>query len=309
MSLEVLAVNISAEKGTVKRPVHQAQIDSRGVVGDAHAGAWHRQVSLLGQETIARFAAEIGRAIGPGEFAENLTVRGMDSGRVAVLDRFQFGSVELEVTQIGKQCHGEGCSVFQQVGKCVMPRDGIFTRVVQGGPIAAGQTGTHSPRPLRFRVITLSDRAAAGEYADRSGPKIAQTITAWLATRRWHPQIETALLPDDAARLRDELAAARAGGVDVVLTTGGTGVGPRDITPEVVTALADKTIPGIMEHIRAKFGAVRPAARLSRSVAAIAGRTQIYTLPGSVRAVEEYLGEILPTLEHVLYMLHGLDVH
>jgi len=95
----------------------------------------------------------------------------------------------------------------------------------------------------------------------------------------------------------------------VIVTTGGTGIGPRDITPEVVTALCQKQIPGIMEHIRAKFGAANPNALLSRSVAGVAGRSQIYALPGSVRAVEEYLGEILKTLEHVLCMLHGLDVH
>jgi len=97
--------------------------------------------------------------------------------------------------------------------------------------------------------------------------------------------------------------------VDVVFTTGGTGIGPRDITPETVAALCERLIPGIMEHVRAKHGQQNPRARLSRSIAGVAGKTQIYTLPGSVRAVEEYLEEILKTLEHVVYMLHELDVH
>ncbi len=170
--LEVISVNISERKGTIKRPVERITIDSSGVVGDAHAGPWHRQVSLLSQDSIERFSQQIGRKIMPGEFAENLTVAGLDFGAVAVLDRFRFGGVELEVTQIGKRCHGRGCAIFQQVGQCVMPVEGIFTRVVRGGELSAGALGEHLPRPLRFLILTLSDRAAAGVYEDRSGPRV-----------------------------------------------------------------------------------------------------------------------------------------
>jgi molybdopterin adenylyltransferase len=95
----------------------------------------------------------------------------------------------------------------------------------------------------------------------------------------------------------------------VIIATGGTGPGPRDITPETAAALCDKLIPGIMENIRMKFGSAQPNALLSRSIAGVAGSTQIYTLPGSVRAVEEYMGEILKTLERAIFMLHGLDAH
>lgn len=308
-SLEVVSVNVSREKGTCKEPVPRIEIDALGVVGDAHAGPGLRQVSLLSRESIDRFAAETGRAVRPGEFAENITVGGLDLGGVAALDRFRFGRVELEVTQIGKVCHGRGCAIFQQVGKCVMPNEGIFARVVTGGSLQPGDRGVFCPRKLRFLVVTLSDRAAAGQYADRSGPRICEILADFLTGKRWHPQIETALIADDTAELRRRLAAAIEAGVDVIVTTGGTGVGPRDITPEVVTALCQKQIPGIMEHIRAKFGAANPNALLSRSVAGVAGTSQIYALPGSPRAVEEYLGEIVKTLEHVLCMLHGLDVH
>jgi len=105
------------------------------------------------------------------------------------------------------------------------------------------------------------------------------------------------------------LTACREAGVNVVFTTGGTGVGPRDITPETAARVCDKLIPGIMESIRVRFGAEKPNALLSRGIAGIAGETQIYTLPGRVRAVEEYMGEILKTLEHILFMIQGLDVH
>ncbi len=97
--------------------------------------------------------------------------------------------------------------------------------------------------------------------------------------------------------------------MDVIFTCGSTGVGPRDIAPETVESVSEKTIPGIMENIRIKYGKDRPSVLLSRSVAAIAATTQIYTLPGSVRAVEEYLAEILKTLDHAILMIHGIDAH
>jgi molybdenum cofactor synthesis domain-containing protein len=308
-SVEVVSVNLSQEKGVSKRPAGRAQIDRQGLVGDAHAGTWHRQVSLLDQAAIDRFAVRTGRAVRPGEFAENLTVRGLDLGEVAVLDRFQFGPVELEVTQIGKECHGNGCAIFQQVGQCVMPAEGIFARVLHGGQIADGDRGQWLARPLRLVIITLSDRASAGHYPDRSGPRCRELVESFLAGRRWHPVIESALLPDDAPRLAARLRAEIDSGADVIFTTGSTGIGPRDIAPETVAAACQRLLPGITEHLRAKFGGDKPLARLSRAVAGVARTTQLYTLPGSVRAVEEYLGEIFQTLEHAIFMLHGLDVH
>ena len=306
---EIVSINISDEKETAKRPVAEALVNEHGIVGDAHAGAWHRQVSLLGRESIDRFSAQEGRAFSPGDFAENLTTRGIDLGRVAVLDRLRTDEVLLEVTQIGKACHADGCTVFRQVGRCVMPKEGIFCRVIEGGTVRTGDAIEHLPVPFKVRVVTLSDRAFRGEYEDRSGPRVRELLDAFFAGRRWHPEIKTAVLPDDADQLTLELTACREDGVDVVFTTGGTGVGPRDVTPETATRVCDRLIPGIMEHIRVKFGSEKPNALLSRGIAGIAGQTQIYTLPGSVRAVEEYMGEILKTMEHVLFMVHGLDVH
>ena len=307
--LEIVSLNVAPGKGAAKKPVPRAEFDASGLVGDAHAGLWHRQVSLLGVETIARFNAEHGTNIAPGEFSENITVHGAGLGGAAVLDRLRFGAVELEVSQVGKDCHGGDCAVFRRVGVCAMPKEGVFARVIQGGTLRPGDSGEHLPRPLRVHIITLSDRAARGQSPDRSGPRLRELLEAFFAGKRWHPDINSAVLPDDAARLREALASAIKGRADLIFTTGGTGVGPRDITPETVLGVAEKQVPGIMEHIRAKFGADKPAALLSRSVAATAGTAQIYALPGSVRAVEEYMGEILKTVEHMIYMLHALDVH
>lgn len=304
--MQVVSVNISREKGTVKQPVPDAVIDALGLVGDAHAGDWTRQVSLLGAEAIDRFAAEMGHPIGPGEFAENLTVAGLDAAEVGLFDRFRAGAIDLEVTQIGKECHGDGCAIFRESGRCVMPAEGIFCRVLSGGPVRPGDILEHTPHLLRARVITLSDRAHAGVYEDLSGPRLAALVEEFLASRRFHPAVERILLPDDPAPLRVALEIARTEGVDLVFTTGGTGIGPRDHAPEVVTAACDRLIPGIMESIRAHYGAAHPAALLSRAVAGVAGTTLVFTLPGSVRAVEEYAVEIFHVLEHALRMVRGM---
>jgi molybdenum cofactor synthesis domain-containing protein len=162
---------------------------------------------------------------------------------------------------------------------------------------------------MRCLVITLSDRASSGVYTDRSGPRLCELLETFFASRGVECVVEKCLLQDDAERLRYEVLRGKEQGVDVIFTTGGTGVGPRDIAPETIAPLCGKLIPGIMEHIRAKFAADNPRARLSRAIAGVAGRTQIYTLPGSVRAVEEYLPEILATLEHIAATLHGSDTH
>ncbi len=306
---EIVSVNVSEVKGTAKHSVDEIVLNERGVAGDAHAGTWHRQVTVLSQERLEAFSARTGRPVGAGDFAENLTIRGLDLRCVAPLDRLGIGEVELEVTQIGKKCHGAGCVIYREVGECLMPGEGIFCRVARGGAVRPGDAVEYRPRPLRFRIVTLSDRAFAGEYEDRSGPQVRRSVEEFFSGTRWHVEIEGVVLPDDAQKLDEEARAACDGGADVLITTGGTGVGPRDIAPETLAALCEKTIPGIMEHVRLKFGADKPTALLSRSVAGVRGRTQIYALPGSVRAVKEYMGEILKNIEHLLFMLHGIDVH
>lgn len=306
----IVSVNISTQRGTCKEPVPEITLNAQGIVGDAHADDWHRQVSLLALESIERFGQAAGRSFGHGDFAENITTQGIDLLQTAPLDRIRIGdAVEMEVTQLGKKCHGGGCAIYQEVGQCVMPKEGIFCRVIRAGAVTAGMPIVHERRALRCQAITLSDRASAGVYADRSGPRIRERLEQFTSANRWRLDLSAAVLPDDPDRLRDALITARDRGADLIITTGGTGIGPRDMAPEVVTALADKTIPGIMEHIRVKHAASNPRALLSRSVAAVLGQSLVYTLPGSPKAVDEYLDEIEKTLEHALFMLRGLDLH
>lgn len=305
----VTSVNISTEKGTPKQSVPEITLDHQGISGDAHAGPWHRQVSLLSSEDIETFSCQMDKAIDAGAFAENITTQGLDLGKVAILDQIRSNDVLLEVTQIGKHCHGDGCAIFREVGKCVMPKQGIFTRVIEPGTLRPGAAIEHIERPLRIMIITLSDRASAGHYEDRSGPKASEVLASHFEGTRWHLSLETQIMPDDSEKLKAQLHTAVSQRFDAVFTLGSTGLGPRDIAPETVAALCDKTFSSVMEFIRIKYGTDIPSALISRGIAGVADQTLIYTLPGSVRAVEQYLAEILKTLEHTIGMLHGLDWH
>jgi molybdopterin adenylyltransferase len=164
------------------------------------------------------------------------------------------------------------------------------------------------PGKYKVLVITLSDRAYRGEYEDLSGPRVRQMMEEFMKSEGWEYSIDLKLIPDDPHKL-NEIVAITSGSFDIIFTTGGTGIGPRDITVEIIRPLLSKEIPGIMEYIRVKYGAAKPNALLSRGVAGITGKSLIYTLPGSVKAVEEYMTEILRTLKHTLLMLHGIDSH
>ena len=131
---KILSINISEKTGEQKQPVPKATLkENHGIMGDAHAGPWHRQVSLLANEEIDTMRGK-GVELGFGDFAENITTEGVDLASLPIGTRLFLGSAEAEVTQIGKECH-QGCAIFQVVGDCVMPRKGIFTRVIRGGEI------------------------------------------------------------------------------------------------------------------------------------------------------------------------------
>lgn len=135
---KVLAVNISETKGVPKEPIEKGYFEiNHGLVGDAHAGNWHRQVSLLAQESIDKLDKEKLNGLCVGAFAENLTTKGIVLYELPIGTKLQIGETEMEVTQIGKECH-MGCAIRNLVGDCVMPREGIFTKVLKPGWIKAG---------------------------------------------------------------------------------------------------------------------------------------------------------------------------
>ena len=208
------------------------------------------------------------------------------------------------MTQIGKECHSH-CAIFEAMGECIMPHEGVFTRVISGGDLAVGDELTivpaDVPTPIRVGILTASDKGSCGEREDVSGETIAR-----LCREAGMLISFTKILPDE----RDQLAAAMrdladGGGADLILTTGGTGFSPRDWTPEATTDIAERMVPGIPAAMVANSLQYTPRAMLTRAVAAIRGKTLIVNLPGSPKAVEENLCYILPALPHGIQMLRG----
>ena len=135
---KVVSVNISEKKGTLKKPVAEIHLKLRhGIVGDAHAGDWHRQISLLAEESVDTMRALSPIPLSSGVFAENINTVGIDLKHLPVGTRLRIGETEVEVTQIGKECHND-CAIKKAVGKCVMPTEGIFAIVVKEGTARAG---------------------------------------------------------------------------------------------------------------------------------------------------------------------------
>ena len=158
-------------------------------------------------------------------------------------------------------------------------------------------------------MLTLSDRASKGEYEDKSGPETARLATEVFEKKNFRYELSQEIIPDEAELLKEKFLKAKQNKVDVIITTGGTGIGKRDVTVDVVKPMLDKEIPGVMEMIRIKYGMQKPNALLSRSVAGVMDESLVYTLPGSVKAVKEYMSEINKTLYHLICMFHGIDAH
>ncbi|MCR5775626.1 MAG: MOSC domain-containing protein [Lachnospiraceae bacterium] len=307
---KIMAVCASEKKGTVKREIESGRlIEDFGLENDAHAGS-ERQVSLLSFERVEEFKKRTGKeiVIEPGAFGENLLVSGIDLVGLPVGTKLKVGDdILLEISQIGKVCHS-GCEIARRTGECIMPKEGVFARVISGGTIRTGdlihtESAMTSAGKVRFTaaVITSSDRAYNGEREDSSGPLIKE-----ITERSGYTVVESCLLPDEEEEIYEELVRLSDNvKPDVIFTTGGTGFSERDRMPEATMRVADRNAPGIAEAIRAYSMQITPRAMLSRAVSVIRGRTLIVNLPGSPKAVRECLDFLLPGLEHGLLILRG----
>lgn len=301
---KVLAICTSDVRGVVKKPVSSGQFRANwGIEGDAHAGDWHRQISLLSAEKIEAFNQRGGN-VKPGDFGENLVVEDIDFRVLPVGTLLRCNRVLLEITQIGKDCHTH-CAVYHRVGDCIMPKEGVFARVLEGGEIRIGDEMTIeprvTPRPWQAAVITLSDKGARGEREDKSGPAVASRLR-----ENGYEVAEQLLLPDDAEALSIQLKRlSDQRQLDLILTTGGTGFGSRDMTPEATLAVADRVAPGIAEAIRAQSAKITKRAMLSRAVSVIRGKTLIINLPGSPKACMESMDVFLDVIPHAMGLLRG----
>ncbi|TQI68609.1 MOSC domain-containing protein [Clostridium sp. KNHs216] len=302
---KVLAVCTSEKRGIQKQNVGTGIFSPGwGIEGDAHGGHWHRQISLLSADRIEDFNRK-GAGASPGAFGENLVVEGFDFSSLPVGTLLRCGGVLLEITQIGKECHNH-CAIYQRMGDCIMPREGVFARVLEPGTISQGDEMTmeerRTPLPWQAAVITLSDKGARGEREDKSGPAVAERLR-----NAGYEVVETLLLADEAEPLsRQLIRLCDQRQLDLILTTGGTGFASRDVTPEATLAVAQRSAPGISAAIRAASLTITPRAMLSRGVSVIRGKTIIINLPGSPKACQESMDVFLDTIPHAMELLRGV---
>ncbi len=297
---------ISETKGVQKHAVDQAEFQKNfGIVGDAHGGDWHRQVSLLAAEDIQQARQKL-PDIQDGAFAENVITSGLDLKTLGLGSRLRVAKeIELTITQIGKACHTP-CRIGQLTGDCIMPRMGLFARVIAGGVAKLGDPievlQTISPKTFQIVVMTISDRCAAGLAEDTAGPAVAELLQAEMDAHMYRLEIQ----PDEREQIADRLRHYSDGhSIDLVVTVGGTGFSPRDITPEATVDVIDRPTPGLDEAMRAASMIKTNRAMLSRAASGIRKQTLIVNLPGSQRGAVENIQAILPALSHGLAKLRG----
>ena len=296
----IKAICISEEKGTLKKNIDECMlIENFGLENDAHAGS-ERQVSLLSYEIENAFFIKNELDLEAGVFGENLLVSGFDFKKKAVGTKLKCGDVVLEITQIGKECH-TGCNIREKTGDCIMPREGVFAKVVNGGKIKVGDEMSIVKRPYTASVITASDRCYVGINEDVSGPLLTQMLKD-----SGYEIISYDLLNDDEEMIYNRLVElADNERPDVIFTTGGTGFSVRDNVPEATLKAAHKNVPGISQATRAYSLNITDRAMLSRAESVIRNRTIIINLPGSPKAVKECLEYVVPSLAHGIDILRG----
>ncbi len=307
MDGKVEAICTGARRGIPKTPVDHARLlEGHGLAGDAHAGSGHRQVSILARADVQTVADRRGSLPSPGAFGENLILSGLDLGTLGLGSRLSVGpEAVLRISQIGKCCH-EPCCVRRQDEDCIMPQSGLFASVEDGGPVAAGDPvrvlSTVEPSTFQAVVLTVSDRCSAGLAQDTAGPAVAKLVREALPAHIYAAEV----IPDGRAGVAERLRAYADGrGIDLIVAVGGTGLGPRDETPEAVRDVVQRLTPGFDEAMRGASAASTPFAMLSRACSGIRGSTLIVSLPGSERAALENLHAILPALPHGLAKLRG----
>lgn len=297
---KICALCISEKKGTQKHAKESVEVvKGFGLLNDAHAGNWHRQVSLLSKDSVEEFEKiKEGLKIPEGAFGENILIKGLDFDKIKVGTVLVSGDVRLQVTQIGKECH-KGCSIRNSLGDCIMPREGVFARVLHGGVLKRGDDiSVEFYTPYKLGIITVSDKGSRGERLDESGDEIERIFS-----ERGFKISARTIIPDDREiisetikNFTDKLK------LNLVLTTGGTGFSPRDNTPEATLAVLEKNVPGIAESMRLYSSKFTDKAMLSRAVSGIRKSSLIINLPGSLKAVRENIKAFEGPL------IHGLDI-
>ena len=296
----IKAICISEEKGTLKKNIDECKlIENFGLENDAHAGS-DRQMSLLSYEVEKAFFEKNNLDLEAGVFGENLLVSGFGFKKMAIGTTLKSGDVVLEIMQIGKECH-TGCNIKEKTGDCIMPREGVFAKVVSGGNLKVGDEMTIVKKPYTASVITASDRCFDGINEDKSGPLLCE-----LLKENGYEILSYNLLNDDEEMVYNKLVEITdKEKPNIIFTTGGTGFSIRDNVPEATLRAGDKNVPGISQAIRDYSLKITDRAMLSRAESVIRNRTIIINLPGSPKAVKECVEYIVGTLAHGIDILKG----
>lgn len=304
---KVLSINISEKKGEIKNPVKQAEfIKDFGLKDDSHAGNWHRQVSLLAKESIDYMRDKSRNVdLNFGDFAENITTEGVILHKLPIGTILEIGEVILKVSQIGKECH-HSCNIMEKTGSCIMPTQGIFATVEQGGIIKEDdqiKIKVPSKDKFSYAIIIVSDKGSQGLRQDGCKQKIVNVLDKEYV----YEMVDYVIVPDEIKDIKSAIKKNIDNNTSLILTSGGTGFAKRDVTPEATLELIQRQTYGISEYIRAKSLEKTNRAILSRAVSGIADNSLIINLPGSPIAVEESLNFIIEPLKHGLEILLAKD--
>jgi len=298
---------ISKKKGERKRPVESVTMRvDHGIEGDAHAGPWHRQLSILSKSDIDAVRDGGLPDLKAGDFAENIVIDGLELSSLGLGTRLRLGAeLELTITQIGKECHSP-CRIYHLTGDCIMPKLGLFARVEKGGTLAVGETAEilHAVDREIFQVvvITVSDSCSRGEAIDTAGPAVLRKIEDSFGAHIYRHTV----VADEFDEISELLKHYSDGhSIDLIVTVGGTGFSPRDVSPEATRSVIERLTPGLDEAMRAASLTKTPRAMLSRGCSGIRALTLIVNLPGSERAALENLEVLLDSLPHGLQKLRG----
>ncbi|MCK4244483.1 MAG: molybdenum cofactor biosynthesis protein [Candidatus Omnitrophica bacterium] len=299
---KIKSIYLGAQKGELKKKVNQANLRKEyGIIGDVHAGAGSRQISLLAEESIAQLRSR-DEKIGAGNLMENLRTSGIELTSLLIGTKLKIDkTVLLEVTEIGKHSP-QSEKVFAMPQGCLMPLDGIFARVLSGGMIKEGDTiKIVADTPITAGILIISDRSARGERPDKTGSLIAKGLNEIKIT-----PVRYKIIPDEEEYISLVLSSwTDEGGVDLIVTSGGTGFFSRDVTPEATKRILDKEAGGLAEMMRTEGAKRTKRAYLSRGVAGIRKKTLIVNLPGNPQGARESLEIISPILSHAIKVIKG----
>jgi len=302
----IISISISPEKGTAKTAVDSCIIETDfGIKGDAHAGS-EAQVTILPESSLKKYERLTGMKIVAGECSENMVVSGLDTECCPPGTEIRVGKdVVMEVIRIGKDVRDE-CPAYGRLRVCPVAEEGLFLKVLNGGDVCVGDkvevTYRDGGTMYRYAIITCSDKGSVGERQDLSAVEIEALVAKNLEYKKEYYSV----IPDEKeVLLRTLRHCVEDLKVDLVLTTGGTGLSERDITPEVTAEYIDRPVPGLAEFMRSQSAKVTNNGILSRGVTGIKEKTLIINLPGSPKGAAENLGFIMDAIPHALGIMTG----